>query len=80
MNTHKGKTMKIIRVALLVIALAGSTYAGEIPNNITGEIPNNVAGEIPNNVAGDMQNGVTASSPEPTVAEVLLNLLATLIP
>jgi hypothetical protein len=47
--------MKIIRVALLVMALACSAYAGDIPNGVTA------AGDIQNGVtlAGEMQNGFT---------------------
>ncbi len=47
--------MKLIRVALLVMSLACSTYAGDIPNDVksAGYIPNGVtaAGEIPYDVA-----------------------------
>jgi hypothetical protein len=47
----KEKTMRIIRVALLVMTLTCSVYAGEIPYGVTAadNIPNNVttAGEIP---------------------------------
>jgi hypothetical protein len=56
--------MKIIRVALLVTALACSVYAGEIPNDVTA------AGYIPNGVTAldEIPNGVT-----------LLNLLLILL-
>jgi hypothetical protein len=56
-NPIEGKTMKIIRVALLVMALALPVFAGEIPNGVkaTGNIPYGVA------AAGEMQNGVTAT-------------------
>ena len=46
--------MRIIRVALLVMALTCSAYAGEIPYDVTAacKIPNGVmaAGEIPYDV------------------------------
>jgi hypothetical protein len=56
--------MKMIRVALLVMALAIPVFAGDIPYGVTaaGEIPNGVT------VAGEMPNGVT-----------LLNLLLILL-
>jgi hypothetical protein len=65
MNSIEEKTMKIIRVTLLVMALACSTYAGDIPNDVR------VAGDIPNGVtvAGDIPYGVT-----------LLNLLTLILP
>jgi hypothetical protein len=49
----KGKTMrKIIRTVVLGIALAFSTYAGEIQNPIDSYSPSTTAtqGEIPNNL------------------------------
>lgn len=47
--------MRIIRVALLVMALACSTYAGEIPYGVTAadNIPNGVT------IADDIPYGVT---------------------
>ena len=58
--------MKILRVSVLVLVLACSAYAGEIPYGVTatGEIQNGVtttAGETPNNITaeGEMQNGIT---------------------
>lgn len=57
--------MKILRVSALVLVLACSAYAGEIPYGVTaaGEIQNGVTatGETPNNItaAGEMQNGIT---------------------
>ncbi|HEX8775656.1 MAG TPA: hypothetical protein VF735_18945 [Pyrinomonadaceae bacterium] len=56
--------MKIIRALLLVMALAVSTFADDIPNGIesAGYIPNGItsAGETPNNVtaADDIPNGL----------------------
>jgi hypothetical protein len=51
----KEPTMRIIRVALLVMTLACSAYAGEIPYGVsaTGDIPNDVT------AAGDIPNGIT---------------------
>jgi hypothetical protein len=56
--------MKIIRSALLVMALAIPAFADNIPYGVTA------AGDIPNNItaAGDMPNGIT-----------LLNLLLILL-
>lgn len=87
--------MKIIRVSLLVIALAGSVYAGDIdcgvaatgvmPNGVasSGEIPSGgrFAGEISNEVttAGDMPFGATASA-MPTLTQLTTHLLAVLLP
>lgn len=47
--------MKIIRVALLVMALAIPVFADDIPNGVTAadDIPNGVA------TAGYMPNGIT---------------------
>jgi len=46
---------KAIRASVLIMALAISAFAGDIPYNITA------ADEIPNGVtaAGEMQNGAT---------------------
>jgi hypothetical protein len=57
--------MKILRVSALVLALACSAYAGEIPYGVTatGDMQNGVTAtvETPNNItaAGEMQNGIT---------------------
>jgi hypothetical protein len=56
--------MKLIRVALLVMALACSAYAGEIPYGVTA--------------AGEMQNGVTTAGDIP-FGDTLLNLLLILL-
>jgi hypothetical protein len=87
--------MKIIRVSLLVMALACSVYAGEIdcgvastgviPNGVTssGEIPSDgrTAGEISNDVtsAGDMPFGATSSAMQ-KVTQITTHLLAVLLP
>jgi hypothetical protein len=54
-NPIKEKTMKIIRVALIVMALAIPVFADDIPNGVkaTGAMQNSVtaAGEMPNGVS-----------------------------
>jgi hypothetical protein len=65
---------KFIRASVLTIALAVSVFGGEIPNGVTS------TGEIPNGVTGEIPNDATSSSSQPTVTEVLLNLLVTLLP
>ncbi|HVG32176.1 MAG TPA: hypothetical protein VM911_03820 [Pyrinomonadaceae bacterium] len=66
--------MKIIRVALLVMALACSVYAGDIQYGVTAtdNIPNGVS------AAGEIQNGVTAAGDIPFNV-TLLNLLLILL-
>jgi hypothetical protein len=56
--------MKIIRTALLVIALACSVYAGDIPFNVTA--------------ADNIPNGITATGDIP-FGDALLNLLLILL-
>jgi hypothetical protein len=56
--------MKLLRVSALVLVLACSAYAGEIPYGVTatGEIQNGVTATVenPNDItaAGEMQNGI----------------------
>jgi hypothetical protein len=66
--------MKIIRSALLIMAIACSVYAGDIQYGVTA------ADEIPNGVtaAGEMQNGVTTAGDIP-FNDTLLNLLLILL-
>lgn len=66
---------KIIRASVLVLVLATSVFAGDIPNNLTGDIPNGVAstdnipngatstGYIPNGVVGEIPNNATGEIP-----------------
>jgi hypothetical protein len=55
---------KFIRTSVLVLVLVTPVFAGEIPYGVTGEIP----------------NGTTSSSSLPTVTEVLISLIAPLLP
>jgi hypothetical protein len=81
---------KIIRVSVLVLALAVTAFAGDIPNGITGDIPNGatstgnipngVVGEIPNNATGDIPYGITSMSPQASMAEAWISLFFSLIP
>lgn len=80
---------KIIRASVLVLALAISAFADNIPNGITddipngvtstGNIPNGVVGEIPNNATGDIPYGITSVSPQASIAEVWISLFYSLI-
>jgi hypothetical protein len=72
---------KFIRASVLVLALAISAFAGEIPFGVTGNIPNGTAaaGEIPNGDAGDIQNGVTGDIPYGDTSQTdIINLLLSL--
>ncbi len=70
---------KLIRASVLVLALAIPAFAGDIPNGVTAQPPSNTTqpGDIPNGVIGDIPNGVTSS--EPTISEVLIDLLLALV-
>jgi hypothetical protein len=76
---------KTLRVSMLVILLACSVFAGEMPNGVvsTPPPPPAIVGEMPNGVAsaGDMQNGVVSTSPpaESTATDVLLTLLQSIL-
>jgi hypothetical protein len=82
---------KIIRVSVLVLVLATSAFAGDIPNNLTddipngatstGNIPNGVAstGYIPNGVAGEIPNDISSVSPQASIAEAWISLFFSLI-
>jgi hypothetical protein len=66
---------KIIRAFVLVLALAISSFSGNIPNNLTGDIPNGATStgnipndatstdNIPNGVVGDIPNNATGDIP-----------------
>lgn len=45
---------KITVTLLLVLALSGAAYAGDMPFGVSGNMPFDVAGEIPFDVTGDM--------------------------
>jgi hypothetical protein len=72
---------KVLRISVLVMALAFSVSAGVIQNGAvdTPPPPQNVYGEMQNGVtnAGDMPNGVISTSPtiEGTTTEAFLTLL-----
>jgi hypothetical protein len=72
---------KTLRVLVLVMLLAGSVYAGDMPNGITGEMPNGVASTPPStNViqepVGESQSLQTTESPG---TEIVLNLLQSVL-
>lgn len=61
---------KTLRVSVLVMLLACSAYAGDMPNGVTSTPRQSPA------VAGDMPNGVASTSPaESTATDLLLTLL-----
>jgi hypothetical protein len=76
---------KVLRISVLVMALALSVNAGVIQNGVTSDPPPppSVTGEMQNGVtnAGDMQNGIS-STPLPaasTATDVFLTLLQSLL-
>lgn len=76
---------KTLRVSVLVIILACSVFAGEMPNGVVSPPPPPPAlvGEMPNGVAsaGDMPNGVISTSlpTESTTTEAFLTLLQSIL-
>ena len=66
---------KTLRASVLVMLLACSVYAGEMPNGVTSTPPQSPA------IAGEMPNGVASTSPlaESTATEVFLSLLQSLL-
>ena len=65
---------KMLRAYVLVIAIACSVQAGEMPYGITSHAPD-AAGDMQNGLTGDMQCGLTSQSPD-AGTEILIALLS----
>ncbi|MGH9941113.1 MAG: hypothetical protein ACRD9R_02005 [Pyrinomonadaceae bacterium] len=73
---------KIIRAAMLVLALTATAYAGDMQNDKTSSLPpppraamtQSNLGDMQNDVTGDMQNDVTDLA-----AAIAMNLFQTVL-
>lgn len=72
---------KALRTSILILALCGSTYAGNMPTDTPapptapayGDIPNGVAGNIPNSSPQDEQTAVDV------ITEAALSLIQSVL-
>lgn len=71
---------KTLRVSVLVILLAFSVYAGDMPNGVTGDMPNGAPAPPPAHIV-QVTVDETQNSPETdsTASEVFLTLLQSIL-
>ena len=70
---HKGKTMKLTRTPLLVLALSGSAYAGNMQNGVAPPP------QPTNEQTEEQTTEVTSETPEETAPPTLTEIVLTVV-